>query len=65
MEEESTWKILVKKILLLANLTKMYSTRMKHLGVELDLRVHATRLKERILAHFPDMQSIRRGETSI
>ena len=33
---------------------------MKQLGVELDLRVHATRLKEGILAHFPDMQEHRK-----
>ena len=44
----------------LANLTKMYITRMKHLGVELELRVHAARLKEHILAHFPDMKEHRK-----
>ena len=44
----------------LANLTKVYTTRMKQLGVGLDLRVHATRLKECLLAHFPDMQEYRK-----
>ena len=44
----------------LAYLTIVYTTRMKQLGVELDLRVHTTRLKECILAHFPDMQEHRK-----
>ena len=39
-----------------ADLNKLYTSRMEQLGVEVDKRVHTTRLKERILAHFPDLQ---------
>ncbi len=35
---------------------------MKQFGVDTDQRVHTTRLKERILAHFPDLQEHRKGE---
>ena len=34
---------------------------MEQLGVKHDSRVHSTRLKERVLAHFPDMREEQRG----
>ena len=45
----------------LADLTKLYTTRINRLGVELNQKVHATRLKERLLAHFQDMQEHKKG----
>ena len=37
----------------LADLAKLYTTRMEHLGVALCLKVNSTRLKERLLAQLP------------
>ena len=34
---------------------------MEQLGVEVDNRVHSTRLKERLLAEFPDMRAYTKG----
>ena len=46
----------------LANFTKMYTTTLKQFSVDFDLRVlFFSRLKECILAHFPDMQEHRKG----
>lgn len=39
----------------LADLVKLYSNRLEQLGVEQDVRQHSTRLKNRILAHIPDL----------
>ena len=41
----------------LANLVEPYQSRMQQLGVKLDTRVHFTRLKQRLLAQFPDMRT--------
>ena len=41
----------------LANLVELYQSRMQHLGVKLDTRVHSIRLKQRLLTQFPDMHS--------
>lgn len=45
----------------LADLTQLYQSRMEQLGVELDPRVHSTRLKQRLLAHFSDMRAHNKG----
>jgi len=45
----------------LADLAQLYTARMEQLGVKHDSRVHSTRLKERVLAHFPDMREEQRG----
>ncbi|KAJ8416192.1 hypothetical protein AAFF_G00382140 [Aldrovandia affinis] len=45
----------------LAELAQLYNSRMEQLGVEVDGRVHTTRLKERLLAEFPDMRSYSKG----
>ena len=44
----------------LAELSQLYKSRMEQLGVEVD-RVHSTRLKERLLAEFPDMRAYTKG----
>ena len=38
----------------LADLAHLYMSRMEQLGVVSDTRVNTTRLKQRLLAHFPD-----------
>ena len=45
----------------LANLVEIYQSRMQHLGVMLDTRVHSTRLKQRLLPQFPDMRAHTKG----
>ena len=45
----------------LANLAELYQSRMQQLGVKLDTRVHSTRLRQRLLAQFPDMSAHTKG----
>ena len=45
----------------LAELSQLYKSRMEQLGVEVDSRVHSTRLKERLLAEIPDMRAYTKG----
>ena len=44
-----------------SNLISLYQTRLKQLGTKTTGRIHSTRLKERILSYFPDMQAIKQG----
>ena len=55
---ESTNSIPVFK---LADLAKLYTSRLKQLGVNISGRIHTTDLKNRILSNFPDMQAHRQG----
>ena len=45
----------------LSDLAQLYMSRMEQLGVKLDVRVHTTRLKQRLLAQFSNMQAQNRG----
>ncbi len=45
----------------LSDLAQLYVVRMEQLGVKLDERVHTTRLKERLLAQFTDMEAKKKG----
>ncbi|CAJ1048465.1 hypothetical protein GWK47_003689 [Xyrichtys novacula] len=45
----------------LSELVQLYKSRMEQLGVEVDSRVHSTRLKERLLCEFPDMRTYPKG----
>ena len=45
----------------LADLIRMYSTRVEQLGTCLSGRVNSTHLKDRILAHFPNLQAHKEG----
>lgn len=51
----------VAPVFKLADLVKMYSVRLQQLGVEQDTRPHSTDLKNRILAHFPDLKAHKEG----
>ncbi|KAJ8407186.1 hypothetical protein AAFF_G00288620 [Aldrovandia affinis] len=46
----------------LADLVQLYQSRIEQLGVQLDTRVHSTRLKQRLLAQFPDMRAHTKGK---
>ena len=45
----------------LADLVHLYQSRMEQLGVQLDTRVHSTRLKQRLLSQFPNMRAHTKG----
>ncbi|KAJ8865799.1 hypothetical protein PR048_033321 [Dryococelus australis] len=49
----------------LADLADLYLNRLNQLGVQIDGRVHTTRLKQRVLAHFPDMRAYAKGRDTI
>lgn len=51
----------VLPIFKLADLASMYTNRLQQLGIDLQDRVHTTRLKERILAMVPDLQAYKQG----
>ena len=51
----------VVPIFKLADLSRMYSTRLEQLGTCLHGRVNSTNLKDRILAYFPDLQAHKEG----
>ena len=51
----------VAPIFKLADLARLYSTRLEQLGVEQCQRQHSTELKNRILTHFPDLRAYREG----
>ena len=46
-----------KFVFKLSDLNKLYCKRLKELGLDMQERVHSTRLKNRILFHFPGMKS--------
>ena len=52
----------VAPVFKLADLTSLYSNRLKQLGTVLPGRVHSTKLKYRIMAHFKDMEEQKLAE---
>ena len=55
----------VVPVFILADLVSLYTARLKQLGTTQESRVHSTRLKERILSYFPDMQVHKQGRNVI
>lgn len=51
----------VAPVFRLADLTQLYTNRLKDLGVELSSRVHSTDLKNRLLANIPDIRAFKQG----
>ena len=45
----------------LSDLNKLYCKRLKEIGLDMQGRVYSTRLKNRILTHFPEMKSYTDG----
>ena len=52
---------LVVPVFKLTDLANMNSNRLEQLGSGIAGRVHSTRLKEKILAYFPDMKAHKQG----
>ena len=46
----------------LSDLSQFYISRMEQLGVKVDMRVHTTCLKERLLCEFTDMRPHKKGQ---
>ncbi len=51
----------VPLVLKLADLAKMYTSRLHQLGVDVSGRLQTTHFKNRLLAHFPDMEAHKHG----
>ena len=52
---------LVASVFKLADLTNLYSVRLKQLGTDIEGRIHSTKLKDRILGYFQDMEAHKQG----
>ena len=59
--EESRSEAVVIPILKLADLVKIYSSRLDQFGIRPSGRIHSTDLKHRILAAIPDLQAHKQG----
>ena len=59
--EDSRMDALVAPVFKLTDLVNLYSTRLKQLGTDVVGRIHSTKLKDRILSYFPDMEAHKKG----
>ena len=59
--EEARLETSTAPVFKLADLAHLYMSRMEQLGVVSDTRVNTTHLKQRLLAHFPDMRAHTKG----
>jgi len=55
----------VAPIFKLTDLVSLYTTRLKQLGTDAEGHVHSTKLKERLLSFFPDMESHKQGRNLV
>ena len=55
--EDTCMDDLVPHVFKLTDLVNLYSTRLKQLGTKVVGRIHSTKLKNRILGFFPDMEA--------
>ena len=55
--EEARFEENIAPVFKLADLVKLYESRLKQLQIETDEKVHSTRLKERLLKHLPDLRA--------
>ena len=51
----------MKPVFKLAFLSQMYNKKLGQHGVDATVRVHTTRLKERLLAHMPELEAYKPG----
>ena len=56
---------LVAPIFKLTDLVNLYITRLKQLGTEVVGRIHSTKLKDRILGYFPDLEAHKQGQNVV
>ena len=53
--EEACLEASISPVFKLTDMAQLYMSRMQQFGVMSDRRKHTTRLKQRLLANFPDM----------
>ena len=63
--EEVCMDSLVALVFKLTDLVNLYRTRLEQLGTHITGRIHSTKLKNRILSYFPDMNAHTRGRDVI
>ena len=63
--EDSQKDSLVAPVFKLADLVNLYATRLKQLGTDVVGRVHSTKLKDRILGYFQEMEAHKKGRDMI
>ncbi|KAJ8372691.1 hypothetical protein AAFF_G00280200 [Aldrovandia affinis] len=54
--DDARMDALVAPVFKLVDLTRLYTTRLEQLGTVLTGRVHSTKLKDRIITYFPDLE---------
>ena len=59
--EEARYEENVAPVFKLADLVKLYESRLKQFNIGTDEKVHSTRLKERLLKHIPDLRAHNKG----
>ena len=59
--EEARFEESTTPVFKLADMAQLYSLRLQQLGVTNEKRMHTTRLKQRLLACFPDMRAQSKG----
>ena len=59
--EEARYEENIAPVFKLADLVKLYESRLKQLQIETDEKAHGTRLKERLLKHLPDLRAHNKG----
>ena len=59
--EETCKDEVIAPVFKLKDLTVLYGKRLNQLGTEVSGRIHSTKLKDRILAYFPDMEAHKQG----
>lgn len=59
--EEARFETNTAPVFKLSEIAKLYASRMEQLGVGPNQRMHTTRLKKRLLAHFPDLRAQGQG----
>ncbi|KAJ8396338.1 hypothetical protein AAFF_G00019150 [Aldrovandia affinis] len=59
--DDARMDALVAPVFKLVDLTRLYTTRLEQLGTVLTGRVHSTKLKDRIITYFPDLEEHKSG----
>ena len=59
--EEARYEENVAPVFKLADLVKLFESRLKQFNIGTDEKVHSTRLKERLLKHIPDLRAHNKG----
>ena len=63
--EDTRMNDLVAPVFKLTGLANLYSTRLKQLGTKVVGCIHSTKLKNRILGYFPDMEAHKQGQDTV